>query len=79
MNTLQETVRAARDKALAGATAEIADAERQYRYNVANYLREHPEALYDEVAARFHMSRSFIVRVAKDFKIERRKGRPKKG
>jgi hypothetical protein len=78
MNTLQETIRAARQKALAEATAEIADAERLYRHNIANYLREHPEALYEEVAVRFQMSRSFIARLAKEFKIERRRGRPAK-
>ena len=78
MTTLQETVRAARQKALAEATAEIADAERQYRDNIANYLREHSEAPYEEVAARFQMSRSFIARVAKEFRITRRRGRPQK-
>lgn len=79
MNTLKETVRAARLKILAEASAGIAEAERQYRAEIANYLREHPEALYEEVAARFQMSRSFIARVSKEFNIERRKGRPKKG
>ena len=78
METLQRTVRTARLNALTQAATEIAEARRQYREKVANFLTAHPTMTYQNAADHFQMSRSFVNRIAQEFNIKRPKGRPKK-
>lgn len=78
MDTLRGTIRAVRLKAHEEIGQAVNKAEHQYREKVAAYLRTHEAMTYQDVAEHFRMSRSFIASVAREFDIERRKGRPKK-